>query len=84
MDIALHVVFSAKQASQQVSDFRNSAVLKEHFLNFFAVEAEHSSICLKLYIESFTEALKEVMYLCIRNKMLKESYFIRVKLLILP
>jgi len=33
--VALHAILSAKQTSQQVSDFRNRAVLEEHFLNSF-------------------------------------------------
>ena len=79
MDVALHVVLSAKQTSQQVSDFRNSVVLEGHFLNsFLLLKLNAVPICLKLCIESFTEALKEVLYLYIRNKMLKESHVLTV------
>lgn len=79
MDVALHVVLSAKQTSQQVSFFRNCAVLEEHFLNLFLMlKLNTVPVCLKLCIESFKEGLKEVMYLYIRSKMVKESHVIIV------
>ena len=81
VDVALHVVRSAKQTSQQVSDFRNCAVQEERFLNsFLLLKLSTIPICLKLCIESFTEALKEVLCLDIRNKMLKESHVIIVNI----
>lgn len=81
VNVALHVVCSAKQTSQQVSDYRNCTVWEERFLkSFLLLKLSTIPICLKLCIESSTEALKEVLCLYIRNKMLKESHVIIVNI----
>lgn len=46
------------------------------FLEFLMLKLNTVPVCLKLCIESFKEGLKEVMYLYIRNKMVKESHVI--------